>query len=118
MSSVHLEVLLGVLQPFDEGVYFAGGRVEVRRHPGRALHAEAPVRRLGAVVPRAYGDPAAVEDLADVVRMDPVDLERDGAAAQLRLLRAEHGQPADRGEPLQGVAGDRLLVRADVVDAE
>src|SRR3954470_1461584 len=113
--SPHLEVLPGVLQPLDERVYFGRRGVEVRRHPGGALHAEAPVRGLGAVVPGAYGDPAAVQDLAHVVGVDPVDLEGDRAATQLGVLRPQHREPAHRGQPLERVGGDRLLVRTDVV---
>src|SRR3954469_10438346 len=116
--SAHLEVLLGVLQPLDERVYFGRRRVQVRRHPGRALHAEAFVRRLRAVVPGAYGDAAAVEQLADVVRVHALELEGDRATAQRSVLRAEHGQPGHRREALERVAGDRLLVRTDVVHAE
>src|SRR6476661_4390275 len=108
--SANLEVLLGVLQPLDERVYLARCRVQVRRHAGRALHAVPLVRGLRAVVPGADGDPAAVEHLAHVVRVDAVDLEGDRATTRGRVLRAEHGQPGHGREPLQRVAGDRLLV--------
>src|SRR6476659_4062149 len=98
--SVHLEVLLGVLQPLDERVYLGRSRVQVRRHPGRALHAEPLVGRLGAVVAGPDRDAAAVQHLADVLRVHAVDLEGDRTATQVGRLRAEHGQAADGGQPL------------------
>src|ERR1700750_1736130 len=79
--SANPEVLLGVLQPLDKCVYFARGRVEVRRHSRRALHPEPLVRGLGAVVPGAHREAAAVEHLRDVVGVDAVDLEGDRTTA-------------------------------------
>ena len=75
VALTYLEVLLGVVRPLDQRVDLARRRVEVRRGTGGALHAEARVRRLGAVVAGADGDPPAVEQLRDVVRVHPVDLE-------------------------------------------
>src|SRR4051794_38879311 len=92
IALIHSEVLLGVLQPLDKCVYFARGRVEVRRHPRRALHAEALVRRLGAVVPGAHRDAAAVEHLRDVVRVNAVDLEGDRPTPRGRVSRAQDRQ--------------------------
>src|SRR5690242_8260116 len=87
MGSVQLEVAAGVFQRLDERVDLRRGRVEVRRHARRGLHAEALVRRLRAVVTGTHCDAAGVQDLRDVVRVHALELEGDGAAALGRVER-------------------------------
>src|SRR6188508_3486 len=76
-ASLHLEVVLGVVDSLDQGVDLFRRRVEVRRCARRALHAVPFVRRLGAVMTGTHGDAAAVERLGDVVRVHSGDLEGD-----------------------------------------
>lgn len=65
--------------------------------PGRGVCREAgsrrrgdsqcAVQRPGTVMTNAHSDPGVVEDLPDVVGMDPVDDERDHRAAHGRVAR-------------------------------
>src|SRR5215831_9783161 len=77
------------LEPLDELVDLGLRRVEVERRARRRLDAEPRVRRLRAVVARAYGDPPRVEQLRDVVRVHAVELEADRAAPVNRLAWSE-----------------------------
>src|SRR3546814_6449573 len=67
------------------------GVVEAHRRPRRGRHAEPLHQRLRAVVADADGDALAVDDGADVVRMDAV--EREGDDAGLLPGGAEDGEP-------------------------
>ena len=89
------EELLRVPDAVRQRVDFLAGVVEVQARPGTRLHAHGPVQRPGAVVTSPDRHAAVVEHLADVVRMQAVERERDRAAAVDRLLRAEDPQPVD-----------------------
>lgn len=77
-------------QPITQRIYFLARRVEVRRGPSGALHAEALMERGGAMVTTPHGNATRVEQLHEVVRVHAVDRERDGAATVNSLLRAEN----------------------------
>src|SRR5688500_14414242 len=92
--------------------------VHVERGAGGRRDAVATHHRPGAVVSHPDGDAPVVEHLADVVRVDVLDGEGDRSPTRDRVRRADHRDTGDPGEPLQRVAGDRLLVRLDLVHAE
>src|ERR1700722_20215389 len=71
------EELLRVPDPVSQRVDFLPGVVEVQDRPRTRLDAHGPVQRPVAVVARPDRDTAVVEHLADVVRMQPVERERD-----------------------------------------
>src|ERR1700722_6570714 len=77
------EETLSVPDTFRQGIYLGGGVVDIEACPGAGLHAERPVQRPRAVVPGPYRDAKLVENLAHIVRMDSVHLERDGTAPVL-----------------------------------
>src|SRR6476661_7235399 len=70
-------------------------RVHVEGGPGRGRHAVAPDHRPGAMVPHPDGDAAVVEHLADVVRVDVLDGERDRSPARDGVGRTDDGDPGD-----------------------
>ena len=106
-------------RPSTSASISAGRRVEVRRHPGRALHAEPRVRGLGAVVAGADGDAAGVEHLRP---------RRAGARRRARRRSLPRARPRRSGpstvspgtvaSALERVGGDRLLVRVHGVHAD
>ena len=69
--SLHPRLLLDLVQPVDQAVDLLGDRVEVEARARRRGDAEARHQRLRAVVAGADGDALPVEDLGDVVRVDP-----------------------------------------------
>src|SRR5215469_5756402 len=109
------EELLGMADPGDEGVYLRGGVVEVERGAGARLDAKRPVQRPGAVMARTHRDTAVVEYLAEVVGVDAVQFERDGAAPVLGGRRTEDAKSLDVSQRRQGLAEQLLLVRPDGV---
>src|SRR5690242_15966822 len=118
ISTVQAEVGARVFQGLDQGVDLRRRRVEVGRHPAGGLDTEPRVGRLGAVVTGSDRDAARVDDLRDVVRVDALQLERDGATTHRRVPRTEDREPLDRLQPLEGVARDRLLMGVDRVHAQ
>src|ERR1700733_3236446 len=68
---------LGLPDPIGQRVGLLLGVVQVERGPGAGPHAARPVQRPGAVVAGPHRDAQVVEDLADVVRVHALDLERD-----------------------------------------
>src|SRR3954451_8242369 len=95
-SRSDIKVALRVLQRVDERVDLLGRGVEVRRRPRAGLNAVPQVCGLRAVVPSAYGDTAAVQDLADVVRMQAGQLEAHRSPALVGGCGAEHAHTAHR----------------------
>src|SRR3954454_9230588 len=89
---------LHVFDPADERVDLRRGRVEVERRAGRRGHLVVQAHRPRAVVTDAHRDALLVENLTDVVRVDPVEHERDRPAALLRRRRADDPKPDDRRE--------------------
>src|SRR5215217_51367 len=117
-TSHRSEELLGRANSVGQGVDVVVAGVHVERGAGGGRDAVAADDGPRAVVPDADGDAVVVEDLADVVRVDAVDGEGDGAASGDGVGRADHGDAGDLGELLQRVAGERLLVRLHLVHAE
>ena len=85
------------MQPVDQPVDLLGDRVEVEARARRRGDAEPRHQRLRAVVAGADGDAFPVEDLRDVVRVDPGDVERDDPGAALHR-RAEDPDEVELGE--------------------
>src|SRR3954447_18077565 len=101
MISTQLEVATGVFQALDQRVDLGRCRVEVRRQPGRALHPEAGVSGLGAVVAGPHRDPPGVQHRGDVVGVHALELEGDRAPTPGRVERAEDGQARDGLQALE-----------------
>ena len=72
----------------DEGVGVGVVVVNVERRAGGGGDAEHAHQRLGAVVAGPHAHGLLVDDLRDVVGVDAVEEERDGAAADGRCRRA------------------------------
>src|SRR3954452_3738617 len=109
------EELLGRANSVGQGVDVVVAGVHVERGARGGRDAVAPDDRPGAVVPDPDGDAEVVEHLPDVVRVDVLDGEGDRAPAGDGVGGADHGHPGDLGEPLQRVAGERLLVLLHLV---
>src|SRR5215470_10649695 len=86
------EELLGVADPVDQGIHLGTGVVEVERGTGACLDTKRTMQRPGAMVPRPYRDTAVVEHLAEVVRVDAVQRERDRGSPVLGRGRPENAQ--------------------------
>src|SRR5215510_15966471 len=93
--SRHLEEPLRLAYSLGQRVHLVEGVVQVERGPGAGLDAERPVQRPGAVVPGPDGDAVLVEYLADVVRVQPADLEGDRGPPALRRRRPEDPDAVD-----------------------
>jgi MFS family permease len=83
------------LQPADEPVHVLSGAVHRERRPRRRRYAQLAHQRLRAVMPGADAHPLPPEDLANVVRMSPVERERDQRAAVAGAERPVHHQTRD-----------------------
>jgi MFS family permease len=86
-----------------------------RRARGRR-YAELAHQRLRAVMPGAHTHPLAPEDLTDVVRVGPLERERDERTALLGAPRAVNLESRNRLEPGQRVGHERRLMCADRLD--
>jgi MFS family permease len=106
-------------QAIDQPVDVLAAVVHGERRARRGRYAELAHQRLRAVMPGADADAPAAEDLPDVVRMGPVQRERDQCATVGRRKRAVDHQRRDlRRQPLERVGDERLLVRADLLDPD
>ena len=114
------EELLGLGEGFDEHVDVGFVVVDVYRRPARRRHAELAHQRLGAVVPGAHAHAVLVEDLADVVRVDPVEQERHRPAADRDVARTVDGERVGEtvAERVEHEARQSHLVVAYRVHAE
>src|SRR5271166_882561 len=112
------EETLGVADPVREGIYLGVGVVHVERRPGAGLNPQRAVQRPGAVVAGAHRDAQLVEHLAHVVRVNAVHLERDGTTAVLGGIGPEDANAAEFAQRVEGVRGERLLVRGHVPHAQ
>src|SRR3546814_5031776 len=83
------EDVLHFFERFGEHVDLPTGVVEAHRRPRRGRHAEPLHQRLRAVVADADGDALAVDDGADVVRMDAVRSEEHTSELQ-SLMRISY----------------------------
>ena len=84
------------------------GIVHGERGPARRRDAEPLHQRLRAVVAGAHRDARAVDDGRDVVRVQPVDAERDdGALARRRAVDLEPVQLAEPGMRIGATARPR-----------
>lgn len=95
----------------EEAVDLLGRRRRPEGYAGGGVHAEGGVDRLGAVVTGAHGDARGVEQLADVVGVDPLDTEGDDPEPVNGVRGAQDPHPRHRGEPVQGATGEHLLPR-------
>ena len=75
MSVLGLEVGTDIGDRVQERVHIVRGVVKVRTGARRRRQPEPAVQRLGAVVADPHGDAPAVQELADVVRVDAGDVE-------------------------------------------
>ena len=100
------------MQPVDEAVDLLGNRVQVEARAIRRRDAEPPHERLRAVVAAANRDAFRVEDLRDVVRMDPVEVERHDPGAAVGR-RSVGNESRDLREPFQRVSRKRMLMLLD-----
>src|SRR5690242_14099448 len=75
------EELLGGANSLSERVDVVVAGVHVEGRPRGGRHAVPADHRPGAVVPDPDGDAQVVEHLADVVRVDALDRERDRSPA-------------------------------------
>src|SRR5262249_17915890 len=99
-----------------EPVDVVGSVVEVEARAVRGCSTQVVNGRRAAVVAGADGDPVEVEELRHVVRMRAGDVEADdpGAAFRGRPVERDAG---DLAELLEGVAGQRVLVGLDRLQA-
>src|SRR5216683_5985296 len=112
------EESLRITDPVGQRVHLGVGVVYVERGTGARLDAQCAVQRPGAVMAGAHSDAELVEYLTDIVRVNPVDVERHRPAAVLGRVRAEYAHSRDAAECLERVRGERLLVRRDVAHPE
>src|SRR5262249_24866480 len=111
------EELLGVADPVDQGIHLGMRVVQVERGTGARLDTQRTVQRPGAMVPGPYRDAAVVEHLAEVVRVDAVQRERDRGPPVLGRCRPENPQSVDLGQRGQGMAEQSVLVLPDTVQS-
>src|SRR4051794_770090 len=90
-----LEVTPHVVEAFHQPVDVVGSAVDVHRRAGGRRDPVAQAGRSRAVMPDAHGNAALVEQLTDVVRVDALQGERDGAAAVFTGRRADDAQSVD-----------------------
>ena len=76
-------------QPQHQGVDIVRVVVQIKRSPAGGRHIEAAHEGLGAVVARAGGHAEAVENGADVVRMHPLQHERQDGGLVARCEDAD-----------------------------
>ena len=93
---------------------------DTKRRPRRRRDAVAQVERAGAVVSDPHGHPeVVVQDLPDVVRVDPLDGRSETAPPRsARCQRADHPQPRDRPRAPSAYAVSSCSWRGDGVHAE
>src|SRR5688572_23563580 len=118
IGSTHLEVRTRVVETLDQRVDLRRRRVEVGRDASRGLYAEACMCGLRAVMSGAHRDAARVEHLGDVVRVHARQLEGDRSTPRGGIQRPQHSHARHRGQALEGIAGDGLLVRVDGVETD
>src|SRR3954453_14929242 len=94
---------LGVPDRVRERVDFVVRVVDVEGSPRRGLDPQGPVQRPGAVVPGPHRHPQLVQDLADVLRVPPVALERPRPAAVLGSVRPDDAHAPDLPQRVQRV---------------
>ena len=96
------EELLSLRQRFDQRVYVGFVVVHVERGSRRRRNAELTHQRFRTMVAGSYAHGVLVEDLAHVVRMDPVEQERHRPASTVEV-----GRTVDR-EALAKAIAERL----------
>ena len=102
----------GARHTVGERIGLAERVVEGERSAAHARRRVMVHHRLGAVLPRADGDPQLVEDHAHIVGMHPLDVERDDRALVFR--RPVNPEPVDGREAFRGAAQQRRFVRLDL----
>jgi hypothetical protein len=83
----------------QEFIHVIGGVVQIGAGPGGSREAQAAVQRLSAVVTDADGDAARIQELADVVRVNPGDIKRREADAVLACSRPRTRIPSMASRP-------------------
>src|SRR5258708_283123 len=106
------------VQALDEGVDLGRRGVQIERRPRGRRNSIPDAHRPRAVVPDADRDALLVQDLADVVRVDVAEHERDRRPALLSRRRADDAEALDLLQPPERVLGDRVLVGGDVLHAD
>src|SRR3954468_9617316 len=89
------EELLGRANSVRQGVDVVVAGVHVERRPRGGRDAVPTDDGPRAVVPHPDGDAEVVEHLADVVRVDALDGERDRSPTGHGVGRADHGEAGD-----------------------
>ena len=87
-ASVQLQGPADAIESFDQPLDVRRRVVHRERRARSRRYAELAHQRLRAVMPRAHADAVAPEDLADVVRVRPVERERHERAPIARRERA------------------------------
>src|SRR5699024_9241029 len=82
------------------------------------LHTHGAVYRPCTVVPNANSYTMVVEDLAQVMWVNALNLEGQSRAAVFRRCRTDNGQALNRIELFQSVGGEVLLVSMDIIHAD
>src|SRR6478609_1572448 len=118
MAATSAEEVADVVEAVDQRVHLAGRGVQVERRPGGRRNSVPQADRPRAVVADPDRDALLVEDLADVVRVDVTEREGDRRAAVDGRARADDPQIGHLVQALDGVGGDRVLVRGDLVHAD
>src|SRR5580700_2262981 len=113
-TSRHAEEFLRLPDSVRQRVDLVVRVVNVEACPGAGLGTQRAVQRPGTVVPGSDGYAQLIQHLPHIVRMNPVHHERYCHAPVLGRQRPEYPEPADAGQCLQRVRGERLLVRGDL----
>ena len=79
-----------LVEPVDQALHVGRRVVHREGRPRRRAYAQLAHQRLRAVMPGSHADSLASQDLADVVRVRPIERERDERPAIRRGQRAVH----------------------------
>ena len=116
MSGRGLEHARDALDALCQTVYLFTGVVEAEGGAHGAEDAQVVDEGLGAVVAGAHGDAQAVEQGAHVHGVDVADEEADDGV--LAVGGSEDAHAGYGAETVHGIAGEAVLVGADVVHAQ
>src|SRR5699024_10576113 len=118
VSYFYSKELLGLLDGVDKAVDLLHGVVEVERCPCRRLYVHATVQWPRAVVTHADGHALIVENLTQVMRVDTIHGEAQGAATVLRGGRTHDLHTGNTLQLLQGVGGELMFMGGDGLHAD
>src|SRR5215207_11480797 len=106
-----------LLERHDQRVHVLLRVVHVERGSRRRRHPQPPHQDLRAMMSGPHAHPLLIEHLGQVVWMDVLVPEREGATSELGILRAEH-PCADRLQSLEPVGSELPLMAPDALHAE